>query len=100
MSRSPYRYIAVLAALALASAAPAGVAFAAGQQPVCPGPVAQGFGRCHAWVLRPLATTAPTGLNPSQIIGAYGFSSSSAAGSGQTIAIVDAYNDPNAESDL
>ena len=102
MSGSRYRFIAVLGALilALASAAPAATAYAAGQQPVCPGPVAQGFGRCHAWVLRPQATTAPAGLNPSQIISAYGFSSSSTAGAGQTIAIVDAYNDPNAESDL
>jgi len=50
--------------------------------------------------LRPDATTSPTGLSPAQIIGAYGFSSNSTAGSGQTIAIVDAYDDPKAESDL
>jgi subtilase family serine protease len=102
MLHSPYRYFAVLAGLVLtlASAAPAATVYAAGGKPVCPGPVADGFGRCHAWVLRPQATTGPTGLGPSQIIGAYGFSSSSTAGAGQTIAIVDAYDDPKAESDL
>jgi subtilase family serine protease len=34
------------------------------------------------------------------IRGTYGFSTSLTAGAGQTIAIVDAYDDPNAESDL
>jgi subtilase family serine protease len=43
--------------------------------------------------------SAPGGLNPSDLQSAYKLPSSS-AGSGQTVAIVDAYNDPNAESDL
>jgi uncharacterized repeat protein (TIGR02543 family) len=42
----------------------------------------------------------PTGLPPSTIEGVYGYTAVSTAGSGQTIAIVDAYNDPNAPSDL
>jgi len=50
--------------------------------------------------VRPLVTTSPTGLSPATIKAAYGFSTSMSAGSGQTIAIVDAYNDPTAESDL
>lgn len=41
----------------------------------------------------------PTGYNPADLQSAYALPSST-AGSGQTVAIVDAYNDPNAESDL
>jgi subtilase family serine protease len=41
----------------------------------------------------------PSGLNPANLISAYKLPSAT-AGSGQTVAIVDAYNDPNAESDL
>ena len=47
--------------------------------------------------IQPLAT--PGGLGPSDLQGAYALPSSS-AGSGQTVAIVDAQDDPNAESDL
>lgn len=41
---------------------------------------------------------AVSGYGPSDILSAYKLSAS--GGSGQTVAIVDAYNDPNAESDL
>ncbi|MDR3621208.1 MAG: S53 family peptidase [Paludisphaera borealis] len=41
-----------------------------------------------------------TALTPSQILTAYGFSKSATAGAGTTIAIVDAYNDPNIKADL
>ncbi|GLV55582.1 peptidase S8 [Dictyobacter sp. S3.2.2.5] len=41
----------------------------------------------------------PSGLNPADLQSAYKLPSST-AGSGQTVAIVDAYDDPNAESDL
>lgn len=41
----------------------------------------------------------PPGLGPADLQGAYNLPSSS-AGSGQTVAIVDAMDDPNAESDL
>jgi uncharacterized repeat protein (TIGR02543 family) len=44
--------------------------------------------------------TSPTGLSPGTIEGAYGFTSAPGAGSGRTIAIVDAYNDPSASADL
>src|SRR5438445_4550783 len=48
---------------------------------------------------------SPVGLNPVQIGHAYGFDllscyGTSSCGSGQTIAIVDAFDDPNIESDL
>ena len=50
--------------------------------------------------VRPAVTTSPTGLSPTAIKAAYGFSTSATAGAGKTIAIVDAYNDPTAEADL
>ena len=46
------------------------------------------------------ATKAPTGLSPVQVRHAYGFDLITNQGAGQTIAIVDAYDDPNIESDL
>jgi subtilase family serine protease len=55
--------------------------------------------------VRPAATTSPNGYSPPQIRHAYGFdllscTGANTCGTGQTIAIVDAYDDPNAESDL
>lgn len=47
------------------------------------------------------ASASPTGYGPTDLQSAYGLTSASSSnGSGETIAIVDAYNDPNAESDL
>jgi subtilase family serine protease len=80
-------------------------AFAADHRPVCPGPAAPGNSRCHARVVvdergRPKAAAVPSGAyGPAQFRGAYKLPSTS-AGSGQTIGIVDAYDDPNIESDL
>jgi len=50
----------------------------------------------------PLASTSsPSGFGPTDLRSAYGLTSASASnGSGETVAIVDAYNDPNAASDL
>ncbi|ELS54367.1 S53 family peptidase [Streptomyces viridochromogenes] len=46
-------------------------------------------------------TSAPSGYGPSDLQAAYGLTSAAASnGSGETIAIVDAYDDPNAEADL
>ena len=52
-----------------------------------------------------MATAGPTGYTPAQILHAYGFDSVSfsgvtANGAGETIAIVDAYDDPNIAKDL
>lgn len=66
---------------------------------VCPGPAGPDTARCHS-IARPLASTSPTGLSPATIKSVYGFSTSATAGAGKTIAIVDAYDDPTAESDL
>ncbi|GAA1949983.1 S53 family peptidase [Kitasatospora viridis] len=49
----------------------------------------------------PLGVTpnaAPSGYGPSDLLSAYNLPAN--GGAGQTVAIVDAYNDPNAESDL
>lgn len=70
---------------------------------VCPAAV--DGAHCHALVVtdargNPDASSSPTGLSPATIKSAYSFSTSTTAGAGKTVAIVDAYNDPNAESDL
>jgi subtilase family serine protease len=49
---------------------------------------------------QPNASSSPTGLSPATMKSVYGFSTSATAGSGKTIAIVDAYDDPKIESDL
>ena len=46
------------------------------------------------------ASTGPTGLSPAKTRHAYGFDLITNQGAGQTIGIVDAYDDPNIESDL
>ena len=64
-----------------------------------------GFANCHAIrvdglvsnVVRPNAT--PSGYGPADLKSAYKLPGGT-AGSGQTVAIVDAYDDPKAESDL
>jgi subtilase family serine protease len=50
--------------------------------------------------IRPGLTTSPSGLSPATIKSVYAFSTSLTAGGGKTIAIVDAYDLPTAESDL
>jgi len=96
-----------LAILAIASSACfwllSGPASAASQAPVCPGPAAAGSARCHAHVVTnangaPKAVSAPQGYGPAQFRGAYGLPATAATA--QTIAIVDAYDDPNIASDL
>jgi len=59
-----------------------------------------GYANCHAILVgSPDIGNAgsPSGYNPPDLQSAYKLPS---AGTGQTVAIVDAYNDPNAESDL
>jgi subtilase family serine protease len=100
-----------LAALSLVSLAALAVSLTAtgananaSSRAVCPGPP-KGSAHCHSFAVtdahgNPLATSAPTGLSPATIASVYGFSTSPTAGTGKTIAIVDAYDDPTAESDL
>src|SRR2546429_7908629 len=69
--------------------------------PVC-APPATGSARCHARVVTnrggsPLATTSyVNGYGPTDLASAYSIPT---AGIGQTVAIVDAYDNPNAEAD-
>src|SRR5712691_3717655 len=76
---------------------------AAPPQKVC-GPAGVATARCHALVSRNsvggFATTSPTGLSPATIKSAYNFPTALDAGATKTIAIVDAFDDPTAESDL
>ena len=92
-----------LAALALVSGGSAANDHASAAA-VCPGPELAAA-HCHALVEsdahgNPMASSAPTGLSPAAIKSVYGYTTSSTAGAGKTIAIVDAYDDPSAESDL
>jgi subtilase family serine protease len=97
--KSVFTAIAAIAFLALVS----GPASAASQRPVCPGPVAAGTAHCHAHVVTdskgaPQAVSTPKGYGPAQFRGAYGLPATAATS--QTIAIVDAYDDPKIAGDL
>ncbi|HWC79078.1 MAG TPA: putative Ig domain-containing protein [Pseudonocardiaceae bacterium] len=73
--------------------------------PACDQTVAPGTATCYALrrtngvhpSVAPDAT--PSGYGPSSLLSAYNLTSA-AGGSGETVGIVDAYDDPNAESDL
>ncbi|HEV2347540.1 MAG TPA: S53 family peptidase [Actinocrinis sp.] len=86
-----------------ASASPA-TSEAAHSVRVCAAPT-RGYAACHAWVrtdstaARVAPNATPSGYGPSDLQSAYSLPSAT-AGSGQTVAIVDAYNDPTAEADL
>jgi subtilase family serine protease len=63
-----------------------------------------GSAACHAILARPATSprfvgSSPAGYNPVDLQSAYALPSAT-GDAGQTVAIVDAYNDPNAESDL
>jgi subtilase family serine protease len=61
-----------------------------------------GFAACRSWVRTDIASAVtPSGFAPKDLQTAYALTTASANnGSGVTLAIVDAYDDPNAESDL
>lgn len=68
-------------------------------------PQPTGFAQCQsAYVTnaagQPQITPAPAGLSPQAMQAAYNWPTSPNAGAGETIAIVDAYNDPTVEADL
>jgi subtilase family serine protease len=72
----------------------------------CAGPLPTGAARCDAQLVtsangQPLLTSGPAGYGPTDLQSAYNLTSASSTNGGsQTVAIVDAYNDPNAEADL
>jgi subtilase family serine protease len=99
-------WTAVLAVVALAAFGGSGGAanIHANAHAVCPAPEVDAA-RCHALVStdahgNPNAQAAPYGLSPATIKSVYNFPTSLTAGAGKTIAIVDAYDSPTAESDL
>jgi subtilase family serine protease len=70
-------------------------------RPVCAA-VPVGYARCLSLVRGdglPFGITSPSGYGPADLQAAYKLPSTT-AGSGQTVAIVDAFDDPTAESDL
>ncbi|MBI3751758.1 MAG: S53 family peptidase [Chloroflexi bacterium] len=81
---------AILSILALALVVPASVAAAP----------AEHYAHPYFHVHPSLTSTTPTGLSPATIKSVYNFPTAATAGGGTTIAIVDAYDDPTAESDL
>jgi subtilase family serine protease len=73
-------------------------------RPSCPGPAPMGSARCIALVRTDVFTPDAVGANisgygPADLQAAYALPSST-AGAGQTVAIVDAYDDKHAEADL
>jgi subtilase family serine protease len=73
-------------------------------QAVCPAVQARGFARCFAWIrtdVQPSFSFRPdvAGYGPTDLQTAYGLPSGS-HGTGQTVGIVDAFDNPHAESDL
>ena len=71
-------------------------------RPVCP-PVGPGLARCHSHIVTDandavIFSTAPFGYGPSDLLSAYNVPQG--GGAGQTIGIVDAFDNPNAEADL
>jgi subtilase family serine protease len=88
--------------VALSSNGGNGLAMRLEHAKVCPS-AAPGEARCHSWVrvddaAEPLATSGPSGYGPADLRSAYSLTST--GGAGQTIAIVDAYDDGTAEADL
>ena len=93
--------LATLGASATASADPS--ASGLSHRHVC-GAAAAGFARCNSDVVTdrtgaPAVTATPSGYGPAALQSAYKLPSTTAGG-GQTVAIVDAYDDPNAQADL
>jgi len=97
--------LAIPAASAQTADPPPPADFGLSHHAVC-GSAPNGSARCFSDVVehggRPgtEATPAPTGLSPTTLQSAYGWTTSLTAGTGKTIAIVDANDDPTAESDL
>lgn len=97
---------AALLASLLAVLALVGSAGARPYRPVCPGPVGEGAARCHAEVIvdghgTAATTSTPAGYGPAQFHGGYALPTAPpTTAPAQTIAIVDAYDDPSIRKDL
>ena len=95
--------VIALAAMAGSAAAPGAAAAPSSHSRAVCGPAAVHFARCMSLVVTddqgtPIVAPLPSGYGPDQFHGAYNLPSSSPGN--QTIAIVDAYDDPTAKADL
>lgn len=100
----PAAFAVVVVVVSLLSVAAGGDVAQAQDIVICPS-TPPGAVRCHARVEAdangvPIVAVSPTGLTPTALASAYGFSISSISGAGQTIAIVSANDAATAESDL
>jgi subtilase family serine protease len=99
-------FTATQAAAATPAAAAGNAAAAVVTRAGCGAAPAAGHVACNAYIRtskvhKDSGTSTTSGYIPSQLQAAYGLTAASAAdGSGQTIGIVDAYNDPTAAADL
>ncbi|HET9075094.1 MAG TPA: S53 family peptidase [Solirubrobacteraceae bacterium] len=93
---------------AAASALPHSNATNLHSEHVCPAPSPGGVA-CDALVVtqnghpfrgKPTSSSTIAGYYPADLQSAYGLAASASSGAGQTVALVDAYDDPNAASDL
>jgi subtilase family serine protease len=100
---------AARASVTVAASAARPTQLPANVQQVCPTPTVPGYAACLALRLKGVpahhglfaADSAPSGYGPADLQSAYDLAAASAAkGAGRTVAIVDAYDDPDAESDL
>ena len=101
--------LGVIPSAAAATAAHTGATATAAQDysAVCP-PAPAGYARCEALVRTNVGADqkgpqelSPTGYSPTNLQAAYNLAAAAAAdGSGQTVALVDAYNDPDINADL
>ncbi len=94
--------VVTVSTVGVAAAAPVPAAQGRHAVSVCAAP-AKGQAACLNKVVtdasgKPAVTGTPSGLNPADIRSAYALGA--ASGAGRTVAIVDAYDDPTAESDL
>jgi subtilase family serine protease len=112
-----FAVLLVSIAAAIAPAAPAAAASspvaqahpAPSSAAVC-GAAAPGFARCLSWLRTDIAArarsqvtplAAPSGYGPASLQSAYHLAAASLnSGAGRTVAVVDAYDQPNAEADL
>ena len=97
-SRLPALVFLALALAAIFGGASSARAGSVSIRPVC-GAVPLGYARCFSLVKGNATAAAPSGYGPADLQSAYKLPSAT-AGSGQTVAIVDAFDDPTAESDL
>lgn len=108
MSRRLVAVLAVVGAAAVlpsaAGAAPSATGQAHRAERVCARATGGEYAACSSWIrtdARPNASGTPAGYGPADLQSAYALGgASSSLGAGQTIAIVDAYDDPTAFKDV